>query len=256
MQPSFPGLDYASRLRETQRDQFLRQTEAVAHCEGVSAKFAPFYPKGAGRGWLPFGVEGMLPIYVPQQRLGLSDEIIEDAIYVGEAIGGFIGIELNHETAPDATTDLKFLSLQETNKLPERIVSAINKPSAAQELLLPDDTVLESTIVRATSSTRNKNPTHDTAMPNTKYNQWHFLMKGRIAAEAYSGLTQTVITTEANVSDITQAHTLSQGDKSEAFSVAGYEDVATRRQEKESVVKWNIALLTRKCKALPDRKTL
>ena len=63
----------------------------------------PFYPKveGAGR---PLR---MLRVYVAQQCFGLSDKDIEDAIYDSQAIRAFVGIDLGHESAPDATTLLK-----------------------------------------------------------------------------------------------------------------------------------------------------
>ncbi len=47
-------------------------------------------------------------MYTAQQYFGLSDEGIEDAIYDSQAIRGFVGIDLTHESAPDATTLLKF----------------------------------------------------------------------------------------------------------------------------------------------------
>jgi len=50
----------------------------------------------------------MLRMYTAQQYFGLSDEGIEDAIYDSQAIRGFVGIDLTHESAPDATTLLKF----------------------------------------------------------------------------------------------------------------------------------------------------
>jgi len=52
-------------------------------------------------------------MYVMQQCFGLSEEGIEDAIYDSQAIRRFIGIDLNREAAPDATTLLKFRRLLE-----------------------------------------------------------------------------------------------------------------------------------------------
>jgi len=44
----------------------------------------------------------MLRMYVAQQCFGLSDEGIEGAIYDSQAIRGFVGIDLNRESALDA----------------------------------------------------------------------------------------------------------------------------------------------------------
>lgn len=73
----------------------------------------------------------MLRMYVAQQCFSLSDEGIEDAIYDSQAIHGFVGIDLNGESAPDATTLLKFRHLLEANELTRKIFDTID-----QELLL------------------------------------------------------------------------------------------------------------------------
>jgi hypothetical protein len=96
------------------------------------AALLPYYPKGEGRGRSPVGLERMLRMYIAQQCFGLSDEGIEDAIYDSQAIRGFVGIDLTHESAPDATTLLK----QE----PRRKARSGNAPvEEGQELVLRDE---------------------------------------------------------------------------------------------------------------------
>jgi len=53
----------------------------------------------------------MLRLYFLQQWYGLADEALEDAIYDSQAMRAFIGIDLSVESAPDATTLLKFRHL-------------------------------------------------------------------------------------------------------------------------------------------------
>ena len=48
-----------------------------------------------------------------QQCFGLSDKGIEDALYDSQAIRRFMGIDLNRESPPDATTLLNFWRLLE-----------------------------------------------------------------------------------------------------------------------------------------------
>jgi IS5 family transposase len=67
----------------------------------------------------------MLRMYIAQQCFGLSDEGIEDAIYDSQAIRGFVGVDLTHES-PDATTPLKFRRLLEKHHLTRRIFDEIN----------------------------------------------------------------------------------------------------------------------------------
>jgi len=256
MQASFSDLEYAAKKRVTRRDRFLSEIEAVTPWLALVAEIEPFYPKGEGRGRPPIGVHRMLRMYIAQQCFGLSDEGIEDAIYDSQAIRGFIGIDLNRETAPDATTLLKFRRLLEENNLTERIFTAINTVLAAKGLLLKEGTVVDATIIEAPSSTKNKDGTSDSEMHQTKKgNQWHFGMKAHIGVDADSGLTHTLVTTAANVSDITQAHALLHGDETRAFGDAGYQGVERRQENEKSAVTWHVALRPGKRRTLPDTKT-
>jgi len=256
MQASFSDLEYAAKKRVTRRDRFLSEIEAVTPWLALVAEIEPFYPKGEGRGRPPIGVHRMLRMYIAQQCFGLSDEGIEDAIYDSQAIRGFIGIDLNRETAPDATTLLKFRRLLEENNLTERIFTAINTVLAAKGLLLKEGTVVDATIIEAPSSTKNKDGTRDSQMRQTKKgNQWHFGMKAHIGVDADSGLTHTLVTTAANVSDITQAHALLHGDETTAFGDAGYQGVERRQENEKSAVTWHVALRPGKRRTLPDTKT-
>jgi len=256
MQASFSDLEYAAKRRVTRRDRFLSVIEAVTPWLALVAEIEPFYPKGEGRGRPPIGVHRMLRMYIAQQCFGLSDEGIEDAIYDSQAIRGFIGIDLNRETAPDATTLLKFRRLLEENNLTERIFTAINTVLAAKGLLLKEGTVVDATIIEAPSSTKNKDGTRDSEMHQTKKgNQWHFGMKAHIGVDADSGLTHTLVTTAANVSDITQAHALLHGDETTAFGDAGYQGVERRQENEKSAVTWHVALRPGKRRTLPDTKT-
>jgi len=256
MQSRFPDVEYAVETFMTRRDRFLSEIEAVTPWLALVAEIEPFYPKGEGRGRPPIGVHRMLRMYIAQQCFGLSDEGIEDAIYDSQAIRGFIGIDLNRETAPDATTLLKFRRLLEENNLTERIFTAINTVLAAKGLLLKEGTVVDATIIEAPSSTKNKDGTRDSQMRQTKKgNQWHFGMKAHIGVDADSGLTHTLVTTAANVSDITQAHALLHGDETRAFGDAGYQGVERRQENEKSAVTWHVALRPGKRRTLPDTKT-
>lgn len=67
---------------------------------------------------------------------GLSDEGIENAIYDSQVIRGFVGIDLNRESAPDATTLLRFRRLLEKHELTRKIFDTINRHWAAQGLIM------------------------------------------------------------------------------------------------------------------------
>jgi len=147
-----------------------------------------------------------------------SDEGTEDALYDSQAIRGFVGIDLTHEAAPDATTLLKFRRLLEAHKLTEHIFAAINVHLANKGLLLREGTVVDATIIAAPFSTKNQTGARDPEMHQTrKGKQWYFGMKAHIGVDAQSGLVHTVVTTAANVSDVTQAHALLHGGETTVF---------------------------------------
>ena len=188
MQASFSELEYAAKKKVTRRDRFLGEINAVTPWSALVAEIQPFYPKGEGRGRPPIGVERMLRMYIAQQCFGLSDEGIEDALYDSQAIRAFVGIDLARESAPDATTLLKFRRLLEQNKLTACIFTVINTLLAAKGLLLKEGTVVDATITAVPSSTKNQSGERDPEMHQTKKgNQWHFGMKAHIGFDADSG---------------------------------------------------------------------
>jgi IS5 family transposase len=252
MQTSFSELEYAAKKKQTRRDRFLADIEAVTPWASLIAVVASYYPSSGGRGRPPIGLERMLRMYIAQQCFGLSDEGIEDALYDSQAIRRFVGIDLNREAAPDATTLLKFRHLLETHQLTESIFSAINAHLAEQGLLLRAGTIVDATIIAAPSSTKNQDGKRDAEMHQTKKgNQWYFGMKAHIGVDAQSGLVHSVIGTAANVSDVTQAQALLHGEETDVFGDAGYQGVEKREENLELPVNWHVAMRPGKRRALP-----
>ena len=64
----------------------------------------------------------------------------------------------------------------------------------------------------------------------------HFGMKAHIGVDADSGLTHTLVTTAANVGDVTQAHALLHGREQEAYADAGYQGVEKRPENENCPV--------------------
>ncbi len=253
MQSSFSELEYAAKKKVTRRDRFLAEIEAITPWVELERTIAPFYPSNGGRGRPPIGLARMLRMYVAQQCFGLSDEGIEDALYDSQAIRRFVGIDLSRESAPDATTLLKFRRLLETHQLTESIFNAINAYLAKKGLLLREGTIVDATLIAAPPSTKNREGKRDEEMHQAKKGQqWYFGMKAHIGVDAQSGLVHTLIGTAANVSDVTQAQALLHGDETEVFGDAGYQGVEKRDENLECPVTWHIALRPGKRKALKD----
>lgn len=196
MQTSFSELEYAAKKKRTRRDRFLADIEAVTPWSELVKVIEPFYPKSEGRGRPTIGLERMLRMYVAQNCFGLSDEGTEDAIYDSQAIRGFVGVDLSRQSAPDATTLLKFRHLLEEKGLTEAIFQAINAHLAERGLFLRQGTVVDATLIAAPPSTKNPSGERDPDMHQTKKgNQWYFGMKAHIGVDAASGLVHTVLGT-------------------------------------------------------------
>lgn len=93
----------------------------------------------------------MIRMYVAQQCLGLSDKGIEDATYDSQSIRAFVCIDLGRESAPDATTLLKF-----------------NHRLEANGLWMRKDTIVDARLIAATPSTKNKDGKRDLEMHQSK----------------------------------------------------------------------------------------
>jgi IS5 family transposase len=155
------------------RDRFLAEIEAATPWTELVAAVEPFYAKGEGRGRPPSGLAPMLRMYIVQQCCGLSDEGMEDAAYNSHAVRRFIGIDLNIDTAPDATTLLKVRRLLETHNLSKVVFDTINGYLTAKGLLLKEGTIVDATIIAAPPSTKNKAGERDPDMHQTKKgNEW------------------------------------------------------------------------------------
>lgn len=252
MQASFSELEYSTKKKQTRRDRFLSQIEAVTPWSALTQVIAPHYPSGGGRGRPPVGLERILRMYVAQQCFGLSDEGIEDALYDSQAIRRFVGIDLGRESAPDATTLLNFRHLLEEHNLTESIFNAINAHLASKGLFLREGTIVDATLIAAPPSTKNRTGERDADMHQTKKgNQWHFGMKAHIGVDAQSGLVHTLVGTAAHVHDVTQAQALLHGDETDVFGDAGYRGVEKREENLELPVTWHVAMCPGKRKQLP-----
>lgn len=242
MQRSFSDLEYGAVKRVTRRERFLGEIDAVMPWSELIGVLEPFYPRSGNVGRPPVGLERMLRMYIAQQCFALSDEGAEDALYDSAAIRKFVGIDIGRETAPDATTLLKFRRMLEQHRLTERIFTVINQQLSKRGLILKEGTIVDATLIAAPSSTKNSTGERDPEMRQTKKgNNYYFGMKAHIGVDAESGLVHTLVTTAANCHDVTQAHALLHGEESVAYGDAGYQGVEKREENLDSDVTWRTA---------------
>jgi len=250
-QGSFSQAEYAGKKRQTRRDKFLAEMEAVVPWARLVERLRPFYPKGE-RGRPPKGLERMLRVYFVQQWYGLADEALEDALYDSQALRGFAGIDLAVERVPDATTILIFRHWLERHELTKVLFDEIGALLEERGLLMRQGTIVDATIIAAPSSTKNKEKSRDPEMHQTrKGNQWYFGMKAHIGVDVASGVVHTVTGTAANEADINQTGALLHGREEAVFADAGYTGADKRPEHEDRDVSWNIAIKRSIIKALP-----
>ena len=244
-QQGFSELEYAGKRKQTRREKFLASMEAVIPWDEILSALKAYYPKGK-RGRPPIGLERMLRLYFLQQWYGLADEALEDAVYDSQAMRAFLGINLSSDPVPDATTLLKFRHLLEAKDLCAAIFETINAHLEERGMLMREGTLVDATIINAPSSTKNKDKSRDPEMHQAKKgNQWHFGMKAHIGADRDSGMVHTVISTAANVSDISQTVELLHGSETQVHADAGYVGVQKRaeieKEDPDGRIDWQIA---------------
>jgi len=103
-------------------------------------------------------------------------------------------------------------------------------------------TIVDSTLVAAPTSTKNKKKERDPDAHQTKKgNQWYFGYKAHIGVDKDTGLVNKMVTTAANVHDSTPVPKLMEGTEEEVYGDSGYrgidkrEDVLTTNQEGKKI---------------------
>ena len=192
---------YEHYRRLTRRDAFLATMEEIVPWAELCAVIEPHDPK-PGNGRPPVGLERMLRIYFVQQRFNLADAACENALLDSTALSRFVGIDRGQERVPDATTLLKFRCLLETPKLGEALFAKVGEVLQARGLRVGTGTIVDATIIGASSSTKNKDKKRDPKMHQTrKGKQYYFDMKMHIGVDSHTGLAHSAVITAANVHD-------------------------------------------------------
>lgn len=245
---------YERRSKPTKRQRFLAEMEAVIPWARLVALASPAQPQRSARGGRKaFAVETMLRIHFMQQWFALSDPGMEEALHDIPALRHFAGLDAGDDLIPDESSILRFRHRLEKHGIAEQLLGEVNALLTERGLLLRQGTIVDASLINAPSSTKNQDRKRDPEMHQTKKgHQWYFGMKAHIGVDADSGLTHTVVTTPANVNDVTQAHACLHGDEIEAYGDAGYQGADRRAEQQGSAVNWHIALRPGKRKTLPD----
>ena len=244
---------FVHKKKKTKKEILFAEMEVAIPWDRICAMIQPHYHRSGHRGRQPYPLRTMLRIYFMQNWFGYSDPAMEEALYENQAIRYFSGLCLDIHSIPDETTILNFRHLLEDHELGEMILSQVNELLKQKGLLLKQGSVVDATIIHASSSTKNSSGSRDPEMHSTKKgNQYYFGMKAHIGVDDSSPIVHSVHTTAANEHDVTQAHHLLHGEEKRVFADAGYQGVEKRPEHADRDTEWYIAMRPGKRRALGD----
>lgn len=238
-QQTFAGLAWQNKGKQTRRERFLAEMDAIIPWAQLLELIDPHYPK-AGNGRPPLGLEKMLRIYFLQIWFNLSDPGAEEALYDSESMRRFARIELSVDRVPDESTILNFRHLLEEHDLTKAMFERINGLMEQKGLLLRSGTIVDATIIAAPSSTKNATESRDPEMKQTKKgNNWHFGMKIHVGTDR-RGVVHSLAATHAAAADITQMNALLHGQERTIFGDQAYWKEADRQRFRAAGVRYRV----------------
>ena len=261
-QLGFSDYELTTAKKQTKREKFLSEMEVVVPWQALLDLIEPHYPKTSKKGGRPpYPLATMLRIHLLQPWYSLSDPAMEEALIEVPTMRRFAGIELISDRIPDETTILAFRHLLEKHELGEQIYcfaedfvyEIVKAHLSSRGMTMRQGTIVDATLIAAPSSTKNKEGKRDPEMHQTKKgNQWYFGMKVHIGVDKDSGLIHSVVTTAANVHDLTPAAELLHGDEELVYGDAGYQGIAKRPEMAGTAAEFRVAMRPGKRRVLPD----
>jgi IS5 family transposase len=253
-QLGFSDYEQTTAKKQTRREKFLAEMEAVVPWDALIGLIEPIYPKtGKKGGRPPYPLATMLRIHLLQQWYSLSDPAMEEALIEVPTMRRFAGIDMITDRIPDETTILTFRHLLEKHRLGEQIFETVKAHLSKRGMTMRQGTIVDATLIAAPSSTKNKEGKRDPEMHQTKKgNQWYFGMKVHLGVDKDSGLIHSVVTTAANVHDLTPAAELLHGDEEVVYADAGYQGISKRPAMAGKTTAFRVAMRPGKRRALPD----
>jgi IS5 family transposase len=205
----------------TKKKAFLEQMERIIPWGEWLALIRPCYYKGE-RGNKPYDLELMLRLFLLQNLYDLSDEGTVAEVIDSRAFSEFCGVDSSNQV-PNGDTLGRFRNLLIKNGLQEQLFAQVVSMLMERGLILKKGTIVDSTIIAAPSSTKNKKKERDPdAHQAKKGNTWHFGYKAHIGVDRKSGLVHTIKATAANVHDVTQTAELLHGEEETVHGDSGY----------------------------------
>jgi len=207
-------------------------------------KIEPKYNSLAKTGRPKTNLKLMLKIYFLQQFYELWDLAMEEAIYDRLSFQEFLWIDTLSNNIPDETTILNFRHFLEENELQDVLFEEVLNLLKEKDLFFSRWTIVDASIIKASSHTKNKDRKRDKEMSSTKKNNnFYFWMKVHIWVDADSWIVHTVINTTAKKSDVWQTQKLLHWEEKAVFWDKAY---CTKEEKKKARKNWIFYWMTNK----------
>jgi len=205
----------------TKKSSFLDQINRIIPWGEWITIIKPHYYKGE-RGNKPYDLERMLRIYVIQNLYNLSDMAIMNEIIDSRSFSLFCGIDSSNQV-PDGDTIGRFRALLTKHGLQKQIFENVTDQLLARGLILMKGTIVDSTIISAPKSTKNRDRKRDTEAGHTrKGTNYYFGYKAHTGADKDTGLVHTLEVTPANEHDVTVLPRLLTRAEDTVYGDSGY----------------------------------
>ena len=226
----------------TKKKEFLAQIDRIVPWGKWVEEIRPCYYKGE-RGNKPYDLELKLRIYMLKNLYDLSDMGTVAEVIDSRAFSEFCGVDSSNQV-PDEDTLGRFRHILEENGIQQKLFAQVVQHLMEKGLILKKGTIVDSTIIEAPSSTKNKGKERDPdAHQVKKDNTWHFGYKAHIGVDQDSGLVHSVEVTSANTHDVTMVPKLLTGEETAVYGDSGYlgaekRDDAITRNTKGKKIKY------------------
>lgn len=205
----------------TKKKEFLTQMDRIIPWGEWVKIVQPCYYKGE-RGNKPYDLELMLRLYVLQNLYNLSDEGTVAEAVDSRAASDFCGVGSSNQV-PDGDTLGRFRNLLMKYGLQEKLFGQVVGLLQERGLLLKKGSIVDSTLISAPSSTKNREKKRDPEAHSVKKgNTWYFGYKAHIGVDKDSGLVHTIKGSSANVHDVTMVPELLTGEETVVYGDSGY----------------------------------
>ena len=180
---------------------------------------------------------------------------MEEAIYDRLSFQEFLWIDTVSNNIPDETTILNFRHFLEENKLQDILFTEVLSILKEKWFFFTRWTIVDASIIRASSHTKNKDRKRDEEMSSTKKNNnYYFWMKTHIWVDSDSWIVHSVEVTTAKDSDIWQLYTLLHWEEKAVFWDNAYHKKSNKIQYRKDGVFYGITNKWTQAKKLSSKQ--